>query len=176
VRVPFIARHPGFIPANQVCSAFATSLDVLPTMADVAGAMLPANPLDGVDIRGLLTGAQASVSRDAFLYFNDVYLQAARFGPWKLHLSRFNVPAFCPAPAEGRLNLPLPWPELYDVVADADEGHDRFNRNGAIVHDIRSRAEAILQTFPADIQDAWSRTLAMRVQGTPAGCFPIRQS
>jgi hypothetical protein len=105
-----------------------------------------------------------------------VYLQAARVGAWKLHVSRFNVPAFCPAPAEGRLNLPLPWPELYDVVADPDEGHDRFNRNGAVVGDIRGKVERMLQTFPADIQDAWARTLAMRVQGTPAGCFPIRQS
>jgi arylsulfatase A len=176
VRVPFVARYPGFIPQNQVCSAFATSLDVLPTVADLTGATLPANPLDGVGIRGLLTGEQASVTRDAFLYFNDVYLQAARVGSWKLHLSRFNVPAFCPAPAEGRLNLPLPWPELYDVVADVDEAHDRMNRNGGTVADIRNRVERMLQTFPADIQDAWARTLAMRVQGTPAGCLPIRQS
>ena len=129
VRVPFVARYPGFIPPNQVCSAFATSLDVLPTVAGLAGAALPPNPLDGVDIRALLTGEQASLTREAFLYFNDVYLQAARVGSWKLHVSRFNVPAFCPAPAEGRLNLPLPWPELYDVVADVDESHDRSNRN-----------------------------------------------
>ena len=176
VRVPFVARFPGFIPPNQVCSAFATSLDLLPTVGDLTGATLPPNPLDGVDIRGLLTSDQATVSRDAFLYFNDVYLQAVRLGSWKLHLSRFNVPAFCPAPAEGRLNLPLPWAELYDVVADADESHDRFNRNGAVVSDLRGRAERMLQTFPADIQDAWARTLAMRVQGTPAGCLPIRQS
>ena len=140
------------------------------------GAALPHNLLDGVDIRGLLTGEQANVTRDAFLYFNDVYLQAARVGSWKLHLSRFNVPAFCPPPAEGRLNLPLPGPELYDVVSDVDEAHDRSNRNGPIVADIRGRIERMLQTFPADIQDAWARTLAMRVQGTPAGCLPIRQS
>ena len=174
VRVPFVARYPGFIPSNQVCSGFATSLDLLPTVAGLSGAGLPTNPLDGIDIRSLLTGSETSLSREAFLYFNDVYLQAARLGSWKMHVSRFNVPAFCPAPAEGRMNLPLPWPELYDVVADADEGHDRSNRNLGVIGDMRGRIERLMQTFPADIQDAWARTIAMRVQGTPAGCLPIR--
>jgi arylsulfatase A len=173
VRVPFVARYPGFIPANQVCSGFATSLDVLPTVAGLAGTALPGSPLDGIDIRALLTGDQQSLTREAFLYFNDVYLQAARVGSWKLHVSRFNVPAFCPAPAEGRLNLPLPWAELYDVVSDVDEGHERANRNPAIVADIRGRIDRLMKTFPTEIQDAWDSTFTRRVEGTPAGCLPI---
>ncbi len=176
VRVPMVARYPGFIPANQVCSAFATSLDVLPTVAGLTNSALPANPLDGIDIRALLAGGPGPLSREAFLYFNDIYLQAARVGSWKLHVSRFNVPAFCPAPAEGRLNLPLPSPELYDVVADVDEGHDRFARNPAVVGDIRARIERLMQTFPADVQSAWAGTLARRVEGTPAGCLPMPKS
>jgi arylsulfatase A len=173
VRVPFIARYPGLIPAGQVSKVFATSLDMMPTVGRLAGAALPPLPMDGVDIRGLLTGEQPSVQRETFLYFNDVYLQAARTGNWKLHVSRWNSPPFHPAPAEGQLNLKLPWPELYDVVKDADESHDRSNRNPNVVNDLKSRIQRAMQTFPADIQDAWARTQATRVQDTPAGCFPI---
>ena len=172
VRIPFIARYPGLIPSGQVQKAFATSMDLLPTLGRLAGAMLPGLPLDGVDIRGLLTGDVSSVSRDTFLYFNDVYLQAARNGNWKLHVSRFNSPPFYPAPAEGRLNLPLPSAELYDVSRDLDESHDRSIRNPSVVADLQGRIARALQSFPPDIQDAYARTMKTPVQGTPAGCSP----
>jgi arylsulfatase A len=173
VRVPFIARFPGLIPGGQVSKAFATSLDILPTVGKMAGAALPPLPLDGVDIKGLLTGDQTSVTRDTFLYFNDVNLQAARNGNWKLHVSRYNSPAFVPPPAEGRINLPLPGPELYDVSKDLDESHDRSTRNPNILADLQSRITKALQTFPTEIQDAYARTRSIPVQGTPVGCFPV---
>lgn len=176
VRVPFIARYPGVIPAGQVSKAFATSLDILPTVGRLTGSPLPSNPLDGVDIRTLLTGDQQSVNRDTFLYFNDVYLQAARNQNWKLHTTRFNSPAFCPTPAEGRLNLPLPSPELYDISRDADESHDRSTRNPNVVSDLQSRIARALQTFPADIQNAYAQMGTISVQGTPAGCYPTRNT
>lgn len=174
VRVPFIARFPGVIPAGQVSKSFVTSLDLLPTVAGFAGAGVPALPLDGVDIRGVLTGEQSSVDRDTFLYFNDVYLQAVRNGNWKMHVSRYNSPPFYPAPAGGRLNLPLPEPELYDVTRDLDEAHDRASRNPAVVADMQARLKQALATFPAEIQDAYTRTMQVPVQGTPSGCLPIK--
>jgi arylsulfatase A-like enzyme len=173
VRVPFIARFPGLIPGGQVSRAFATSLDLMPTVGNLAGAALPPLPMDGVDIRGLLTGDQTSVQRDTFLYFNDVYLQAARNANWKLHVSRWNAPPFAPPPAEGRVNLPLPSPELYDVSRDIDESHDRSSRNPSVVADLQNRIARAMQTFPAEIQDAYARTKGIPVQGTPAGCFPV---
>lgn len=174
MRVPMIARYPNFIPAGRVSDAFTTSLDILPTVAGLAGAALPPNPLDGVDLRPLLSGQQETVDREAFLYFHDVYLQAARLGSWKLHVSRYNSPPFLPAPAEGRLNLPLPGPELYQVAKDVDESHDRSLRNPAVVKDLLGRMDRLLQTFPVEIQQAYARTQTIRVQGTPAGCFPVR--
>lgn len=176
VRTPFVARYPNLIRPGRVCDAFATSLDVLPTVGALAGAALPPRPLDGLDIRPLLSGEQTEVARDLFLYFNDVYLQAARLGSWKLHLSRFNSPPFVSPPAEGRLNLPLPSPELYDVITDPDESHDRALRNPAVVADFLARIEQLMGTFPVDVQQAWGRTKSTRVQGTPAGCFPVPRS
>jgi arylsulfatase len=173
VRVPFIVRYPELIPGGRVSDAFTTSLDVMPTVASLARTARPANPMDGVDIRPVLSGEQAQVERDVFLYFNDVNLQAARLGSWKMHLSRFNAPPFVTAPAEGRLNLPLPGAELYDVVTDVDESHDRSQRNPAVVADMRGRIERLMQTFPTDVQQSWARTQTIKVQGTPAGCFPV---
>jgi arylsulfatase A-like enzyme len=174
VRVPMVARFPNLIPAGRVVDALTSSLDVLPTVAALARAPLPPNPMDGVDLRALLSGEQDTVARDALLYFNDVYLQAARLGSWKMHMARFNSPQFYPAPVEGRLNLPLPEAELYDVVSDVDESHDRSFRNPGIVADFRARIDRLMQTFPVEVQDAWARTQATKVQGTPAGCCPAR--
>lgn len=172
-RVPLLARFPGFIPAGQTSDALVSTLDILPTVASMSGAALPPLPPDGTDITPVLTGQAPDVSRDALLYFNDVYLQAARIGNWKLHVTRFNMAAFSQPPACGRLSLPLPMPELYDTVMDPDESHDRSDRNPAIVASIRARMDALIQTFPYDIQNAWNTTLQQKVQSTPSGCYPI---
>src|SRR5438128_5015735 len=60
------------------------------SVARLTGAALPGKPLDGVDIWPLLSGRQQDVTREVFLYFNDAYLQAARLGPWKLHIARYS--------------------------------------------------------------------------------------
>jgi arylsulfatase A len=153
VRLPFVARYPSAIPAGTVCRNFATTLDILPTVASLTGAPLPANPLDGIDIRAWLAGQDTELARDVFLYFNDMNLQCARLGSWKLHLSHYNSPPFTPLPAEGRFNMRIA-PELYDVVTDLDESHDRAPRNPAVVADLRDRAKWLLQTFPDDIRAA----------------------
>ena len=173
VRVPLLARFPAAIPAGQTGAALTTSLDFLPTIAAFTGAALPANPSDGIDISPLLRGWQTDLTRDAFLYFNDVELQAARIGQWKMHITRFNTWAFSPEPVGGRLNLPLPNPELYNVVQDAEESHDRSLRNPSQIATIRARVDALIQTFPPDIVAAWSTSLSYKVQNTSAGALPV---
>jgi arylsulfatase len=176
VRVPFLARFPGYFPAGVTSQAVASTLDILPTVANLTGAAPPPLPLDGVDLTSVLTGQATDVSREAFLYFNDVYLQAARLGDWKLHVTRFNTPAFQQPPACGKIDLPLPAPEMYDVVADPDESHDRADRNPGTVAQIRARMDALIQTFPPDIQNAWTTALSQQVQGTPSGSYPVPAS
>jgi arylsulfatase A len=173
MRVPFIARCPSVVPAGLVCDGLTTNLDILPTVARWTQAPLPGNPLDGIDISSLLTGQQTDLPREAFLYFNDVCLQAARLGPWKLHVSRFNAPAFSPFPPEGRLNLPLPNPELYNVVVDQDESHDRAAGNPAVVADLQARMARLIQTFNGDGLNSWNDTLRRRVYPTPVGAWPM---
>ncbi|HTM50017.1 MAG TPA: sulfatase [Bryobacteraceae bacterium] len=174
-REPFIARFPGWIPAGQVSQSMATTLDILPTVARLTGAALPEKPLDGVDIWPMLTGQQQEVSRDVFLYFNDAYLQAARFGQWKLHVARYNVPMFTPEPARGRRNLPLR-PELYNVVQDPEESYDRSDRNGAIIADIRARVDRLIKTFPEDIVNIYNDSMRRKVVYTPPDALPVEDA
>lgn len=84
VREPFVAKLPGQIPAGQVCSGIAATIDMLPTLANLAGAKLPSKPLDGVDLWPMLTGKQNEVEREVLLYWEGWSLTNARMGKWKL--------------------------------------------------------------------------------------------
>ncbi len=175
VRVPFLACFPGRIPKGLVVNGLASHMDVLPTVARLAGAPLPGKPLDGVDIWPLLSGEKAEVERDALLYFDAGNLQCARLGRWKLHVSRYNIPPWIPEPKEGQMILPLPHPELYNVDASPDESFDEAAENPQVVADIRARIEALIPTFPIDIQNFWYATMSKKVEETPAGAYPVSQ-
>ena len=136
---------------------------------------MPSTQLDGVDISPILTGQQSDVPRDAFLYFNDVYRQCARVGEWKLHVTRYNTPAYSPDPPHGRVNLPLPNPELYNVVSDPQESYDRSERSPDIVADIKARIARLLPTFPNDVINAWNDTMRHQVENTPADSLPAEK-
>ena len=67
-RVPFLARWPGRIPAGAVSSDLARTLDILPTIAGIVGAPLPAGrAIDGQDIRAFLEGKGAVAGRVVLL-------------------------------------------------------------------------------------------------------------
>lgn len=85
VRVPFLARWPGKVPAGRVCDELFTGLDLLPTIATIIGAKLPTARIDGVDLSPLLLGARGATGRPSFAYFSGSELHAVRSGRWKLH-------------------------------------------------------------------------------------------
>ncbi len=88
VRVPFIARWPGRIPAGVVSRSPLMTVDLLPTFARLAGAQLPADRIiDGRESWATLTGAgrRSSATRPRYFYWLDE-LHAVRRDKWKLHL------------------------------------------------------------------------------------------
>ncbi|MBE3096358.1 MAG: sulfatase, partial [Planctomycetes bacterium] len=86
-RVPCIMRWPGRMPAGRVCRDIATAMDLLPTIAHLAGAKLPAKRIDGKDIWPLMSGRPGAKSpHAAFFYYNAWQLEAVRSGKWKLVL------------------------------------------------------------------------------------------
>ena len=173
MRTPLIASYPGRIPSGMVADGVATAMDILPTLANLAGAALPSAPLDGVDIWPLLMGEKQQMDRDALLYFDCWNAQCARMGRWKLHVARYNTPPWLPDPVCGRMNLPLANPELYDLERDPDESYDMAGDNPQVVADIQARMQALIGTFPSDVQAAWQQTMSQAVEATYSGQWPI---
>ncbi|MDQ4108858.1 MAG: sulfatase [Actinomycetota bacterium] len=64
IRVPLVMRLPGVVPPNTVSVALVSNVDVAPTIADFAGASLPA---DGVSLRPMLAGTASSARSSVVL-------------------------------------------------------------------------------------------------------------
>jgi len=173
MRMPMMARFPGTIPPGLVYRKVTTAMDWFPTIAAITGSTLPAKPLDGVDISSVLTGVASSTDRDVFLFMDGWNIQCARWGKWKLHVTRNNAIAWSPAPAGGIKNLPLFQPELYNVETDVDESYDVAVHHPQVVALIRDKMEAVIATFPQWIQDNWHQTLLLKVYDMPAGALPV---
>lgn len=88
VREPCVMRWPGRIPAGTVCREPAMTIDILPTLAGLAGAKLPDDRIiDGRDIWPLVSSQRGARSPHEALYFYwGGELQGVRAGRWKLHL------------------------------------------------------------------------------------------
>ena len=172
VREPFIARFPGRIPKGAVCKGVAGTIDIVPTVLKLTGAAGPMLTVDGIDIWPLMSGAKASLEREALLYFDGWNLQCARWKQWKLHVARYNTFGYSPAPAAGRVNLPLTSPELYDVERDPTEAYDVAAENPAVVAEILARIERLVPGFPTQVGDAWAQTRGRQTAARPAGALP----
>ena len=88
VRVPFVARWPGRIPKGAIGHLPAMTIDLLPTLAGLAGAPVStARTIDGRDIWPVLANQRsAEAPHDALFFFWGRELHAVRSGRWKLHL------------------------------------------------------------------------------------------
>jgi arylsulfatase len=172
VRVPMIARMPGRVSAGKVSDALVSTMDMLPTFAKLTGAKLPAKPLDGVDLLPVLSGKEKAVDREALLYFDGWHAQCIRKGNLKLHVARYNSQVYSPAPAGGRVNLPLAQPELYDLAVDPAESYDIAPERPEVVKEMTAKLDALLAGFPAEVRTARAETLARKTRGN-VGTFPI---
>ena len=86
LRVPCIMRAPGRIPAGTECNAVTATIDMMPTIAKLAGGSPPSDRvIDGVDISSLMHGKATSLNRSYFYYQHNC-LRAVRSGKWKLML------------------------------------------------------------------------------------------
>jgi arylsulfatase A len=83
IRVPMIAHWPGTIPAGRVSAQVWAHWDMLPTLAEFAGASSPAG-LDGVSMAGPLRGNARLQHAPLYWEFHERgFQQAARMGQWK---------------------------------------------------------------------------------------------
>jgi arylsulfatase A-like enzyme len=82
LRVPFVVRWPGKIPSGRVSDEFATTLELMPTLAAAAGVPTPAGvTLDGYNLLPTLAGHSTSPRKEMFWEFRGE--KAARVGNYK---------------------------------------------------------------------------------------------
>tara|TARA_R110002096_G_scaffold100173_9_gene222017 strand:+ start:4488 stop:5936 length:1449 start_codon:yes stop_codon:yes gene_type:complete len=160
IRVPFIARWPGRIPAGNTCSEPAATIDILPTVANLIGAKQPKRPIDGKDIWPLLSSAEGAKSpHDAlFFYYKRTELQAVRSGKWKLILPHkyrsLNG-------RKGRNDgIPVPYDNndaelgLYDLSNDIGEQKNLAAQNPEVVAELMKKVESMRN----DLGDTLTKT------------------
>jgi arylsulfatase A len=115
LRVPAMVRWPGRISAGRTITDNTSTLDLLPTFVAMAGGALPTDRLySGLDLTGLLTGAQSRLpgpgvdgGRELIHYFSTTP-SAIRTGRWK-----YLAPGFWSTS-----------PGLFDLDADPAENVD----------------------------------------------------
>ena len=90
MRVCCAMRWPGKIPAGTSCDEMCLSMDLMPTIAQLAGTSAPTDrKIDGKPIQPLMFGKEgAKTPHDVFYYYRVSDLQAVRSGDWKMHLPR----------------------------------------------------------------------------------------
>lgn len=82
IRVPFLARYPGHIPAGTTTDEFLTTLELFPTFTKLAGAELPSGvTYDGFDMMPVLKGETSSLRTE--MYWERRADQAVRIGNYK---------------------------------------------------------------------------------------------
>ncbi len=112
IRVPFIARWPGRLPAGLVQGGIASTMDIYSTCLRLAGAEIPSDRIvDGKDILPMLSGREPSPHSNFFYYAGD-RLEAVREGKWKLRIGRSSA-------VDGSIGE-----ELFDLEVDPSE---KFN-------------------------------------------------
>jgi arylsulfatase A-like enzyme len=117
LRVPFIVRWPGRIPAGGVSNEIVHVTDMFTTLSLLGGAGLPADrPIDGVDQLPFLLGQQEKSNREGFPFYIKTDLRAVKWRDWKLHF--FWEPEV--NTGQGRLESPY----LFNLTRDPKEESD----------------------------------------------------
>jgi len=154
-REPTILRWPGKIPAGRVCREPVTTMDMLPTIAGLAGAKLPEHKIDGKDIWPVISGQPGAKSpHEAFFYYQGWALEAVRSGPWKLHFPH-NYRTLAGRPG-GTGGQPAKYEQaqigltLFDLENDISEQHNVADQHPDIVERLQKLADAMRQ----DLGDA----------------------
>jgi arylsulfatase A-like enzyme len=150
IRTPWIVRYPRQVKAGSTCPNLVSSLDIAPTLLEMAG-VEPPSTFQGVSFQPLLSDPQKTIRQAIFAEHNwhdfDDYGRAVRDQRYK-YIRNFytDIPGTPPADAvrsptfavmqklyaAGQLNeaqqscflVPRPAEELYDLQADPHELHN----------------------------------------------------
>lgn len=143
VRVPFVARWPGHIPAGHVDrTSIMSGVDLLPTLASLAGVRPAGTDIDGENLSSVLLGRPAPRQRPLFWEWlfdvagDDKYLPpplAVRDGPWKLYVDYAGATV-----------------ELYDVTRDPSELVNLAGRHPDVAGRLTAEVKGWAKSLPPE--------------------------
>ncbi|MEO2019835.1 MAG: sulfatase [Fuerstiella sp.] len=177
-RVPTIAWWPATIEAGSSTDLMASTMDLLPTFASLAGRPFKPNvPIDGVDVSDLFgRKLPQSSPRNALAYYgyfnaadqyrktNQVLLHAVRHGCWKYYVKPTR---FLGVGTEAYLEIPKG--ALFDLDADPGE-----LRNVAIRHpDVVAKIQVLAQSYVRELGDEGQVGRGVRKAGYANSARPM---
>ncbi|MFC2112523.1 sulfatase [Bacteroidota bacterium] len=128
-REPFIIKWPSKLEGGQVYGGLTSTLDILPTIANAAGAGLPQQTLDGVDLMPFLLEEKQEAPHDT-LYWMTQNQAAVRAGDWKLIL------------------FPKGRAELYNLADDLGEQNDLSEEKPELVKELIAAIQDWSKDYP----------------------------
>ena len=146
-RVPCLMLWKGKIIPGTVNNQLIAGIDILPTIAEIAGAPLPERKIDGISILPLLKGEISESPRKAFwYYYRQNNLEAVRDASWKLVLAHpgRTYEGFEPGSdgKPGKVNENFPHEAgLYDLRRDPGETYNMIDYYPEIVEKLQKIAD-----------------------------------
>ncbi|MFP6656503.1 MAG: arylsulfatase [Myxococcota bacterium] len=144
LRVPFLMRWPGRVPAGMVSNEIVHETDLVPTLAKMAGAKIPTDRLlDGVDQGAFLRGQQPKSNREAVVIYVGEQVYGVKWRNWKM--ATREVDAGFGVPVEN-YQIPL----FYNLHLDPKE--ERPMQSGEKSFWVRYPASAVLADHLRSLQ------------------------
>jgi len=141
-RVPCIIKWPGHIPKGTVCNKLASSIDFMPTIAEIVDGQLSENTIDGLSILELWKGnMDASPRQNLYYYYGTNNLNAVRKGNWKLVFPHTYQSYEATVPGNDgyggrRIRIEVDSLELYNLMRDPGERYNVIDLYPGIVEDL----------------------------------------
>ena len=155
MRVPTLTWWPGTIPAGKVNSEIATTIDLFPSLAKLAGTGIPVDrTIDGKNVLDLLLGKPGTKSPHKSLYYE---VDGIRRDNWKLVMGKRRKP------------------ELYNLIADIGEKNNLADRHPDIVDELKSMLDAHAEQIVEDTRPAAFVEQAVPIISRPGNLPRLRE-
>jgi len=114
LRVPFLIRYPGKIPARQVSNDIVHLVDVFPTLANFVGGEIPEDRvLDGVDQTDFFMGKAEKSARESVVIYIGNELFGVKWRNWKMLIKEIDEDSYAISN--------MAYPSIYNLIVDPKE-------------------------------------------------------
>ena len=155
IRSACIMKYPAGIKAGAVSERTFGSVDLLPTLCQLAGIPLPENEIDGENVWDLISGKEGAENPHAYYAFsngNNFEGVMSGDGRWKLHLPH----AYRILKSDGADGIPGKYGQaridtaLFDMVADPMESTNVISEHPEVAAELIGIAETHISRFYSD--------------------------